>query len=90
MRAIFNYAKSMSPCVLFLDELDQLTTQRHGRGDSSADVKAKSIIREELDKLQRQRTHRVAVIGATNTPWLMDEGFIRRFNSRLYIAPPPH
>ena len=41
-----------------------------------------------MDGLGNGNNNGVVVIGATNTPWELDEAFRRRFEKRIYIHLP--
>lgn len=85
------YAKQ-KPVIIFVDEIDSLCTDRSlssGGGDSasSANIRIVTQFLTEIDGIDSQNTN-LFVIGATNLPWLLDTGILRRFPKRLYVALP--
>ncbi|PAV73608.1 hypothetical protein WR25_00787 isoform B [Diploscapter pachys] len=41
-----------------------------------------------MDGVEDDDNTGVVVIGATNTPWVLDKGFLRRFEQRIYVPLP--
>ncbi len=87
---IFRYARSMSekkPVIIFIDEADSLLgTYEHEIG---GEVRVRNQLLEEIDGLnEKSKKHFIYVIAATNKPWKLDIGFLRRFQKRIYIPPP--
>nr|GAT43292.1 AAA-domain-containing protein [Mycena chlorophos] len=86
VRHLFEMAREMRPSVIFIDEVDSLTTAR-GDGDSEASRRLKTEFLVQMDGLGRDDTG-VLVIGATNIPWAIDLSIKRRFERRIYIPLP--
>jgi len=87
---IFSYARKVGeekPVVIFIDEADSLLgVYEHEIG---GEVRVRNQLLEEIDGLnEKSKKHFVYVIAATNKPWKLDIGFLRRFQKRIYIPPP--
>ena len=87
---IFRYAKKVGvskPVIIFIDEVDSLLgVYEHELG---AEARVRNQFLKELDGLSdKGKNYFVYVIAATNKPWKLDIGFIRRFHKRIYIPPP--
>ncbi|KAH7107488.1 AAA-domain-containing protein [Auriculariales sp. MPI-PUGE-AT-0066] len=91
VRAVFSIARKLSPCVVFLDELDALFGARvSSRGTGSA-MAYRGIITEfmqEMDGLKTREDSNVIVIGATNRPFDLDDAVLRRLPRRLLVDLP--
>lgn len=87
IRTIFSRARTCSPCVLFLDEVDALTTTRGKEGGWVVERLLNQLL-VELDGADQRRG--VFVIGATNRPEVMDSALLRpgRFGRLLYVPLP--
>ncbi|KAG8191952.1 hypothetical protein JTE90_007747 [Oedothorax gibbosus] len=89
VRAVFNQARSATPCIIFFDELDSLAPNRGRSGDSGGVMdRVVSQLLSELDGLNKKSE--VFVIGATNRPDLIDPALLRpgRFDRLLYVGIP--
>lgn len=87
---IFSYARKIGeekPVIIFIDEADSLLgVYEHEIG---GEVRVRNQLLEEIDGLnEKSKKHFVYVIAATNKPWKLDIGFLRRFQKRIYIPPP--
>jgi len=76
-----------SPSIVFIDELDSLMGVR--RSEVGGETRVRNQFLKEMDGIidKKNKIH-VYVIGATNKPWALDQPFIRRFQKRIYVAPP--
>jgi len=88
VRQLFDEARACAPCVLFVDELDALATDR-----SSGTQKTNSerqLVNELLQQMQRIQGTEVLVMAATNKPTDLDEAITRsqRFNQQFEVGPP--
>ncbi|CAD5312902.1 unnamed protein product [Arabidopsis thaliana] len=86
IRTLFQRARTCSPCVIFFDEVDALTTSR---GKEGAWV-VERLLNQFLVELDGGERRNVYVIGATNRPDVIDPAFLRpgRFGNLLYVALP--
>ena len=90
--AIFRKARDMitkksKPEIIFIDEVDALFAQDIGRYN----VSMKNQFLKEMDGLQdKGKNIPLYLIGTTNKPWNIDQGFIRRFQKRIHVPLPNH
>lgn len=80
----FQFAESIKPCVVFIDEIDSLLGKRSTSTD--APEAKRGVTNQLLHATQGSRG--LFLIGATNTPWQLDSAFIRRFDYKCYIELP--
>ncbi|XP_022733112.1 cell division control protein 48 homolog C-like isoform X2 [Durio zibethinus] len=87
VRTLFSRARTCSPCILFFDEVDALTTKRGKEGGWVVERLLNQLL-IELDGADQRRG--VYVIGATNRPEVMDCAILRpgRFGKLLYVPLP--
>ncbi|PIN24446.1 Nuclear AAA ATPase (VCP subfamily) [Handroanthus impetiginosus] len=87
VRTIFSRARTCSPCILFFDEVDALTTKRGKEGGWVVERLLNQLL-IELDGSEQRRG--VYVIGATNRPEVMDRAVLRpgRFGKLMYLPLP--
>lgn len=88
LHAIFEKARSNTPCVLFIDEIDALGAKRTDMRNSAG----KTVINQflsELDGIQSSNEG-ILIVGATNSPWHLDVAFRRpgRFDRIIFVPPP--
>ncbi|EIW69180.1 hypothetical protein TREMEDRAFT_71806 [Tremella mesenterica DSM 1558] len=94
VKAVFSLARRLSPCVIFLDEVDALFGARASK-DASGGAKAHNQVltefMQEMDGLSSaiaNTEHRIIVIGATNRPFDLDDAILRRLPRRLLVDLP--
>ncbi len=82
-----DYASKGMPTIIFIDEVDSLFGTF--TSEVGGEVRVRNQFLEEMEGLKSKgkRLH-LYVIAATNKPYRLDEGFIRRFQERIYIPPP--
>ncbi|KAG7646922.1 AAA+ ATPase domain [Arabidopsis thaliana x Arabidopsis arenosa] len=88
IRELFNLARMCSPCIIFFDEVDALTTKRgSGEGAWVVERPLTQLLNEMSGGKERDG---VFVIGATNRPEMMDPAITRpgRFGKHIYIPLP--
>ena len=86
---MFQRARSVSPCVVFIDEIDSLVPARgSGHGEPQVTGRVVNTILAEMDGLEDLQS--VVVIGATNRPTLVDPALLRpgRFDELVYVGTP--
>ncbi|KAL0946998.1 hypothetical protein HGRIS_013143 [Hohenbuehelia grisea] len=91
VRAVFSLARRLSPCVVFLDEIDALFGARMSARESGGAFAHRGVITEfmqEMDGLKSSKENSVIVIGATNRPFDLDDAILRRLPRRLLIDLP--
>jgi transitional endoplasmic reticulum ATPase len=90
LREIFRKARSASPCVLFIDEIDAIAPRRSGSGDDGNLVVERIVdtLLTEMDGLKSLKN--VVVIAATNRPDIIDTALMRpgRFDRIIEVTPP--
>ncbi|KAE8813084.1 cell division control protein 48C [Hordeum vulgare] len=87
VRKIFTRARINSPCILFFDEIDALTTKRGKEGGWVVERLLNQLL-VELDGADQR--HGVYVIGATNRIDVIDEAVLRpgRFGKKHFVPLP--
>ena len=77
------------PILLFIDEIDSLLGSRNG--EVGGEVRVKNQFLTEMDGINdKAKNSKLYVIGATNKPWTLESGFLRRFQKRIYVTLPEH
>lgn len=88
-KAIFTLASKLSPCVVFIDEVDSFLGQR---GKSSYEHEAMRKMKNEFmslwDGLKSNENERILILAATNRPFDLDEAVLRRMPRRLLVDLP--
>jgi len=82
------HARSGRPVLVFIDEVDALFQEYSDEVGGEKRMRNQFLI--EMDGLKAKEDSKLPlfVIGATNKPWKLDIGFIRRFEKRIYVKPP--
>lgn len=75
---IFELARHLAPCILFIDEFDFVAKSRV-TDDNAAMKRAVNMLLKNIDTTSFIRNG-VLLVGATNHPWLLDEAAWRRFD----------
>ena len=86
---LFQRARAVAPCILFIDEIDSLVPARgSGQGEPGVTGRVVNTILAEMDGLEELQS--VVVIGATNRPNLVDPALLRpgRFDELVYVGTP--
>ncbi len=78
---VFDLAKKMSPCILFIDEFDFMAKTRSS-DENAALKRAVNSLLKAIDEISLVK-HGVLLIGATNHPQLLDSAAWRRFDDIL-------
>ncbi len=88
VRETFRKARQAAPCVIFMDEIDSITSERGTGSDSNVTERVISQMLTEMDGLNS--LHDVVVIAATNRPDIIDPALLRpgRFDKSIYIGTP--
>jgi transitional endoplasmic reticulum ATPase len=86
VREIFKKAKTSSPCIIFLDELDSIAITRSGLVQQTDRVLSQLLT--EIDTIRTVGD--VFVVGATNRPDLIDVSLLRpgRLELLIYVPQP--
>lgn len=90
VRDLFEQAKSSSPCIIFLDEIDAVGRKRANDlpGSGMETSQTLNAILVEMDGFTSNDS--VIVISATNRPDVLDPALLRpgRFDRRIYVDLP--
>jgi len=78
MDRIFDLAKKLAPCILFIDEFDFVAKTRVS-DDHGAMKRAVNMLLKNIDQISFVKNG-VLLIGATNHPRILDEAAWRRFD----------
>ncbi|HEY6883305.1 MAG TPA: AAA family ATPase [Nitrososphaeraceae archaeon] len=78
-----------APVLLFIDEIDSFLGTRST--EIGGEVRVKNQFLTEMDGISvKSKGSKLYVIGATNKPWTLESGFLRRFQKRIYVTLPDH
>ena len=81
------YETEKVPVLLFIDEIDSLLGARNS--EVGGEVRVKNQFLTEMDGINgKSKESLMYVIGATNKPWTLEAGFLRRFQKRIYVTLP--
>lgn len=89
VRKLFEKAKKVSPCIIFIDEIDAIGSRR--ASSNGADTENNQTLNQllvEMDGFDSDES--IIVIAATNRPEMLDEALLRpgRFDRTITIALP--
>ena len=89
VRDLFNQARQVAPCVIFIDEIDAVGRKRSVRmaGNDERDQTLNQLL-VELDGFDARQA--VVVLAATNRVDILDKALLRpgRFDRRITVSPP--
>ncbi|KAF7261388.1 hypothetical protein EG68_01311 [Paragonimus skrjabini miyazakii] len=90
VREIFERARACQPCLIFFDEIDAICPRRDSNESSGSRVSLVNQLLVELDGVDKHRSGRVFVIGATNRKDMIDPAVLRpgRLGLHIVINPP--
>ena len=89
VRKLFEKAKKISPCIVFIDEIDAIGARRSSSGGAETENnQTLNQLLVEMDGFESDQT--VIVLAATNRPEMLDKALLRpgRFDRQITIAPP--
>ena len=89
VRKLFEKAKKISPCIVFIDEIDAIGSRRtSGSGAETENNQTLNQLLVEMDGFDTEET--IIVLAATNRPEMLDKALLRpgRFDRRITIALP--
>lgn len=81
-QAIFSLARKLSPCVVFIDEVDSLMNKRGSDYSSKSHREIINQFMVEWDGLS-SNNQGVIVMAATNRPFDLDDAVLRRMPRRI-------
>ena len=89
VRKLFEKAKKISPCIIFIDEIDAIGSRRNSNGGAeSENNQTLNQLLVEMDGFDTDET--IIVLAATNRPEMLDKALLRpgRFDRRITIGLP--
>ena len=90
VRQMFEEAKKLSPCIIFIDEIDSIGRKRSASTSSSNSEQDQTMnqLLTEMDGFIKNTG--IVVIAATNRPDMLDDALLRpgRFDRHVVISPP--
>ena len=89
VRKLFEKAKKISPCIVFIDEIDAIGSRRTSTsGGESENNQTLNQLLVEMDGFESDET--VIVLAATNRPEMLDKALLRpgRFDRQITIPTP--
>ena len=89
VRKLFEKAKKIAPCIIFIDEIDAIGARRtNASGAESENNQTLNQLLVEMDGFDTNET--VIVLAATNRPEMLDKALLRpgRFDRQITIATP--
>jgi cell division protease FtsH len=87
VRRLFSEARKLSPCVIFIDEIDALGRQR-GRSNDSASADQDQTLNQLLVEMDGFEQHNgMVIIASTNRPDILDSALTRpgRFDREVAV-----
>ena len=89
VRRIFDRARDLAPCVLFIDELDSLGGKRSGYSNMGWMRNVVNQMLQEMDGVGSNNDG-VFILAATNHPWDVDNALLRpgRFDRIVLVTAP--
>ncbi|ODQ44611.1 hypothetical protein PICMEDRAFT_36765 [Pichia membranifaciens NRRL Y-2026] len=92
VRELFEEARGLAPCIVFIDEIDAITPKRDGGAQREMERRIVAQLLTCMDELTLEKTggKPVIVIGATNRPDSLDAALRRagRFDREISINVP--
>lgn len=88
INSLFRLAQRITPCLIFIDEIDGLLGRRTYKKESNSGHWHASMLMEFMQAMDGLISSNVLVIGATNRPFDLDEAVVRRLPHRVSIGLP--
>jgi len=88
VRQLFKLARKNAPCIIFIDEIDAVGTDRNAATVSGEQKQTINALLQEMDGFDTKSG--VFIIAATNNPDKLDKALVRsgRFDRQVIISPP--
>ena len=89
VRKLFERAKKLAPCIIFIDEIDAIGSRRTSNsGAESENNQTLNQLLVEMDGFETNET--VIVLAATNRPEMLDKALLRpgRFDRQITVPAP--
>jgi len=87
---VFELGRRRAPALMFFDEMDSLGGKRETLASGSPQYRqAVNALLTEMDGISSSNEN-ILIVGATNSPWLIDTALKRsgRFGKVIYVPPP--
>lgn len=90
VRALFAQAKKMSPCIIFIDELDAVGRRRDSGSNGSSDERDQTLNQLLVEMDGFTVNSGIVVLAATNRPEVLDSALLRpgRFDRQVTVGNP--
>jgi SpoVK/Ycf46/Vps4 family AAA+-type ATPase len=90
IQTVFKKAQELSPCILFIDEIDLLLKNRAYMRLSDSQESMLTLFLQRLDGLHSNENKGILVVGCTNNIDFIDSAIIRhgRLGKKIYIDSP--
>jgi SpoVK/Ycf46/Vps4 family AAA+-type ATPase len=88
VQSLFRYARRHHPCIIFIDEADACFRSRSADQTRNHDVSFLNQFLTEMDGIDAHASDKPIVVAATNRPFDLDEGILRRLGRRILVDVP--
>lgn len=92
VKALFEIARAFAPCIVFIDEIDNIGATRESSDSSSGRLDHNATLTELLAQMDGfdSSGQNVCVIAATNRPQILDKALTRsgRFDQHIVVPAP--
>merc|ERR1719247_1717920 len=91
VRDLFAQAKTMQPCIIFIDEIDAVGRQRGGRGVTGGSDERENTLNQLLVEMDGfTTTGQIVIMAGTNRPDTLDAALLRpgRFDRTIEVTAP--
>ncbi|CAL6402964.1 unnamed protein product [Bathycoccus prasinos] len=89
VRELFKAAKKQAPCIVFIDEIDAVGSQRSPKDAQNTRMTLNQLL-TEMDGFNSSDVQGIVVLAATNTPEALDKALVRpgRFDRTVAVPNP--
>lgn len=88
VKKLFQYARRHHPCIIFIDEADSCFRSRSAEQTRGYHITFINQFLTEMDGIDAQASNKPIVVAATNRPFDIDEGVLRRLGRRILVDVP--
>ncbi|KAJ9207565.1 hypothetical protein DTO027B5_5382 [Paecilomyces variotii] len=88
IKRMFAYARRHYPCIIFVDEADSIFRSRSAEGNCRGHLSDLNQFLAEMDGINAAGANKPMVIAASNRPFDIDEGILRRLGRRIMVDIP--
>jgi len=86
--SLFKVARIKAPSLIFMDEIDSITTTRGSGHEGGGERRVKTQLLQEIQGVKSTHDKPLLVLGATNRPWDIDTAMLSRFEKKVYVPLP--